>query len=82
MTSSASSSAERIAQRVRRSRRNVFMRSILANLEAMTRSGAHFSIRCCQAVWSGLASTTLADFYGSFVAIVYGNAGMLAAEAD
>lgn len=27
-------------------------------------------------------STTLADFYGSFVAIVYGNAGMLAAEAD
>jgi len=27
-------------------------------------------------------STTLADFYGSFVAIVYGSAGMLAAEAD
>jgi chemotaxis protein CheY-P-specific phosphatase CheC len=29
----------------------------------------------------GEASTTLADFCGSFVAIVYGSAGMLAAGA-
>ena len=42
---------------------------------------AHTAVARCAISVVEKSSTTLADFYGSFVDIVYGSAGMLAAEA-